>query len=321
MTQPLKTAVDKQRQYLESSLGSVLSSLAQKLAPVIDDRKELEKILLASCSGLSDCKYLYVLDADGVQLTANITHEGVDDSQFGRDRSLRPYMAGAFGDTNFRLSEAYISRRKRRPSLTAVQVIRNNDGERIGFLNVDYDLRELAHTDDMYQESLQWRQIKGDPSIRSGLFLQSRVQSPMDDHMEDVFSLMNELMTLQGVYHGKFHFASSRATVWHVDDPFIYHILTIEELIDPDTCLAFPHRPYPERAVVPPDMIMPIFKQFGALRFADETIYLRAGSLNLINGMIGLNFSCDGSHYLPFSEFMGKGLDFWFGAGSSATAG
>lgn len=316
MTQPLQAAVNKQRQYLETTLGPVMSSLAQQLAPVIKDRDELERILQESCSDLVDCKYLYVLDEAGVQITANITREGLDESQLGRDRSLRPYMAGAFGNTSFRLSEAYISRRQRRPSLTAVQVIRNSDGERIGFLNVDYDLRELQHTDDMYEESRQWRQIKGDPSIRSGLFLQSRVQSPMDDHMEDVFSLMNELMTLQGVYHGKFHFASSRATVWHVDDPFDYHILTIEELIDPDICLAYPRRPYPERAIVPPEMIMPIFKQFGALRFADETIYLRAGSLNIINGMIGLNFSCDGSHYLPFTEFMGKGLDFWFGASS-----
>jgi hypothetical protein len=314
MTQTLKAAVNKQRQHLEATLGLVLTRLAQELAPVIKDRSKLENILQQSCSDLSDCKYLYILDADGVQITSNITRDGIDESQFGRDRSLRPYMAGAFGNTDFRLSEAYISRRKRRPSLTAVQVIRDNSGQRIGFLNVDYDLRELQHTDGMYEESRQWRQIKGDPSIRSGLFLQSRVQSPMDDHMEDVFSLMNELMTLQGVYHGKFHFASSRATIWHVDDPFDYHILTIEELIDPDICLAYPRRPYPQRAIVPPEMIMPIFRQFGALRFADETIYLRAGSLNIINGMIGLNFSCDGSHYLPFTEFMDKGLDFWFGA-------
>lgn len=318
MSQQLKAVVNEQRKLLGSTLGEVLSRLAARLAPVIQDRQQLEMILMESCSDLTNCKYLYVLDANGIQLTANMSREGIDESQFGRDRSLRPYMAGAFGKTNFRLSEAYISRRKRRPSLTAVQVIRDGNGERIGFLNVDYDLRELAHTDDMYTESRQWRQIKGDPSIRSGLFTQSRVQSPMDDHMEDVFSLMNELMTLQGVYHGKFHFASSRATVWHVDDPFDYHILTIEELIDPDICLAYPRRPYPARAIVPPKMIMPIFKQFGALRFADETIYLRAGSLNIINGMIGLNFSCDGSHYLPFGEFMEKGLDFWFGASSNA---
>ena len=317
MCQSLKNVVAHQRNELSKELTHSLGILAEQLATMMDSRASLEALLCGSCERLNNCKYMYVLDENGIQITANITREGLEESQLGRDRSLRPYMAGAFGNTNFRLSEAYISRHKRRPSLTAVQVIRDGDGNRLGFLGVDYDLRELAHTEDMYSESRQWRQIKGDPSIRSNLFMQSRVQSPMDDHMQDVFSLMEELMTLQGVYHGKFHFASSRATVWHVDDPFDYHILTIEELVDPDTCLAYPRRPYHERAIVPPDMIMPIFRQFGALRVADETIYLRAGSLNIINGMIGLNFSCDGSHYLPFDEFMEKGLDFWFGGGLS----
>ncbi len=316
MARSLKDIVTKQRRHLEETLSVILSDLANRLASDINDRQQLEATLKDSCNNLKDCKYLYVLNDEGKQITANMTHEGIDESQLGRDRSLRPYMAGTFGNTNFRLSDAYISRRKRRPSLTAMQVIRDKAGERIGFLGVDYDLRELAHSEDMYDEDRQWRQIRGDPSIRSNLFMQSRVQSPMDDHMEDVFCLMDELIASQGVYHGKFHFASSRATIWHVDDPFDYHILSIDELIDPDICLAYPRRPYFERAVVPSEMIMPIFKQFGALRFADETIYLRAGSLNIVNGMIGLNFSCDGSHYLPYTEFMDKGLNFWFGANS-----
>ncbi len=316
MSATLKDRVAKQRRQLEQTLAAPLSELAARLVPDMGDRQQLEATLKNNCGTLKDCKYMYVLDDKGIQITANMTRRGTDESQLGRDRSLRPYMAGAFGNTSFRLSSAYISRRKRRPSLTAIQVIRDAAGQRIGFLGVDYDLRELTHSESMYEEDRQWRQLKGDPSIRSNLFMQSRVQSPMDDHMQDVFSLMDELMTLQGVYHGKFHFASSRATVWHVDDPFDYHILSIEELINPDICLAWPRRPYFDRAIVPPDMIMPVFKRFGALRFADETIYLRAGSLNIVNGMIGLNFSCDGSHYLPCTEFMDKGLDFWFGAGA-----
>lgn len=314
MSDSLKKAVKKQRQALKKILAESLGHLASRLASNLADRQKMEAILADSCTQLQDCKYIYVLDEEGVQITANMSREGVDESQLGRDRSLRPYMAGVFGKTSFKLSQAYISRRKRRPSLTAVQVIRDEQGERVGFLGVDYDLRELSHSSEMYTESRQWRQIKGDPSIRANLFMQSRQQSPMDENMEDVFSLMDELMTQHGVYHGKFHFASSRATIWHVDDPFDYHILSIDDLIDPDICLAYPKRPYFDRAIVPPEQIMKIFKQFGALRFADETIYLRAGSLNIVNGMIGLNFSCDGSHYLPFSEFLDKGLDFWFGA-------
>ncbi|MBO0614214.1 hypothetical protein [Thiothrix fructosivorans] len=58
-------------------------------------------------------------------------------------------------------------------------------------------------------------------------------------------------------------------------------------------------------------------KQLKALRFADETIYLRSASLNIVNGTVGLNFSCDGSHYLSYDEFLSKGLDFWFGDNSS----
>ncbi len=47
---------------------------------------------------------------------------------------------------------------------------------------------------------------------------------------------------------------------------------------------------------------------------ADETIYLRVGSINIINGMIGLTFSCDGSHYMPVAEFLNKNLAFWLGS-------
>jgi len=44
-------------------------------------------------------------------------------------------------------------------------------------------------------------------------------------------------------------------------------------------------------------------------------IYLRSGSLNIFNGMISLNFSCDGSHYLPFREFLEEDSPFWQSVG------
>ena len=64
---------------------------------------------------------------------------------------------------------------------------------------------------------------------------------------------------------------------------------------------------------MPEDKIMSIFEMFHNLRFADENIYLRSGSLNIMNGMVGLNFSCDGSHYMPYKEFLEKNTEFWFG--------
>ena len=46
--------------------------------------------------------------------------------------------------------------------------------------------------------------------------------------------------------------------------------------------------------------------EFKRLRMTDETIYLRNCSINLINGMIGMTFSCDGAHYIDHRTFFEK---------------
>ena len=70
---------------------------------------------------------------------------------------------------------------------------------------------------------------------------------------------------------------------------------------------------YPRDAATPANMVPRILKVFKSLREAYETIYLRAASLNIMNGLVGLNFSCDGSHYIPAEEFLDKDIGFWFG--------
>jgi hypothetical protein len=214
---------------------------------------------------------------------------------------------------DFNLSEVYISQNKKRPSLSAIQTIRGTEGERLGFLGVDYDLRELPHSEVIYEEPSQWRQIKGDPAIRQGLFAQERVESLMDQKLDHVLSVIEALVVDQGVYHFQIHFSSSRVTLWHVDNPYVYRILTMAELADSNICLAYPRRPYFEKAIVPHLEIKKVLKQLKALRFADETIYLRVASLNIVNGQVDLNFSCDGTHYIDYREFLTKGLAFWLG--------
>lgn len=309
----LQESIHRQREALTALLGGPMHDLATRCAAMIRNRAALESLLAETLTRVAYCKHLYVMDADGRQITDNITRDGPDPAHFGRNRASRPYMQGIIGSTDFKLSDAYISRNKKRPSLTAIQVIRSADGSRVGFLGADFDLRELPLTGGIYREPDNWRQIKGDPAIRAGLFMQQRVQSNMDEHLGEVLALMNELMIEHGVFHGKFHFSSSRATVWLVDDPYSYRILGIDELLDPAICLAFPRQPYTSRAIVPPEQIMPVFELFRQLRFADENIYLRSGSLNLCNGMVGLTFSCDGSHYMRFDEFLSKKTDFWLG--------
>jgi hypothetical protein len=43
----------------------------------------------------------------------------------------------------FLLSDAYISLAKSRPSLTALQIVRAENGQPLGYLGADFDLRDL----------------------------------------------------------------------------------------------------------------------------------------------------------------------------------
>lgn len=310
----LEKNIRLQREMLTRLLGEAMHDLAIRCADIIDVRASLETLLTNALPKFSYCKHLYVLNADGIQITDNITQHGKDHEHFSRDRSDRPYMQDIIGTTDFKLSGAYISRNKKRPSLTAIQVIRDRNADHVGYLGADFDMRELPHTESDYKEPSIWRQIKGDPAIRGGVFLQRRIESIMDSRLDQVLPILNELITEHGIFHGKLHFSSNRGTIWQIDDPFVYQILNIDELTNPDICLAYPRRPYPERAIVPADQVILVFEMFRKLRFADDNVYLRAGSLNIINGMVGLNFSCDGSHYMPFDEFLEKSTEFWFGS-------
>lgn len=315
MSDVLKNAVRRQRILLEGLLASPLERVALACSEVWCDRSALEALLLSGQHALPSCKYLYVLDDEARQVTANVSPTGLRTEHFGRDRRERPYLAQALAGERFSLSHAYISRNARRPSLTAVRRIEDGAGVVLGYLGADFDLRELPLTRELYQQPEQWVQLKGDPAIRGGLFAQQRTESQMDRRIDEVLDLFAELVAVHGVFHGKLHFSSSRATLWLIDDPYRFRILDIEDLADPGICLAYPRRGYPEDADIPLDRVKDVFRTFRDLRFMDETIYLRSGSLNIFNGIVGLNFSCDGSHYMPWGELLDKSLGFWVGAG------
>ena len=136
----------------------------------------------------------------------------------------------------------------------------------------------------------------------------------MDDHLDEVLDVVEFLITELGIFHAKLHFSSSRATLWTCSDPCRYRLHVLDEIINPRVCLVYEKTPYPEQAATPVNMVRSVLKAFKLLRDADDTIYLRAASLNIMNGLVGLNFSCDGCHYMPADEFLEKDLKFWLGA-------
>lgn len=313
MKQTLKESIQQQRQSLEQSLITPLAKTAFACEEVWPDRQGLAEVLLKHLKEIPNCTFLYALDTNGIQISDNISNTGLLPEHYGRDRSQRPYMKEVVPVNGFLLSEAYISLRVSRPSLTALQVVRKGK-EVVGFIGADFDLRNLPVTAVMYEEPTQWRQIKGDSAIRSTLFQQTRVESLLDKEIDLAMSILQELCITHGMFQSVIHFSSSRATIWLMNDPYRYHLLQAEELSDPDICLAYPKHDYPKDALIPKKAIKPIFKNLKQLRFADETIYLRSASVNIFNGMISLTFSCDGSHYMPYNEFIDKKTNFWVGS-------
>jgi hypothetical protein len=306
-----KDSIYLQRETLARILREPLAQLATHCAPAWGDCDALAATLAAHFSSIPHCSFLYCMGADGIQICNNVGPRGIMHDHYGIDRSQRPYMKEAVPEWGFLLSDAYIGLTAHRPSLTALQVV-SQDSQTLGYLGATFDLRNLPVTSELYEEPGYWRQVKGDPVIRAAVFQQHRVESRMDGSLEQSLAILEELLTLRGVFQCQIHFSSSQATIWTVDDPFRYRILDHEALSDADICMVYPPRRYPADAAIPSVDIKRILSHLEVLRLSDPTFYLRMASINVFNGMVNVTFSCDGSHYMSHVEFLLKGPSFWF---------
>lgn len=315
----LHHAVARKKSLLGAVLTDPLQWLADNAASVWSQPQRLDWVLQDAFNVLPYCHLLYALDCNGEQLSANVTAQARSESHRGQSLLHRPYLEGCLPYQGFVLSRTYISRDRGQACVTAVQAVRRGS-ELLGFVAADFDVASLPATAPPPPDPRAWKQFRGDPVIRDHLFLQQRVRSPMDERSDEVLAILTTLMRDHGIFHGKLHFSSSRMTLWHIDDPCNYRLHGGEEIADPDLCLVYARRTYPPHAGLAPERIPAVLEQFKALREADETVYLRAGSLNVINGMVGLTFSCDGAHYMHAEEFLGRELAFWLGSPVPVTA-
>jgi len=154
---------------------------------------------------------------------------------------------------------------------------------------------------------MRWLQIKGDPVVRGFLFQQQRVESLFDTSIDRVHDIVHALLTHKGFFHVKTHYSSSQLTCWSARDPYCYKKFVREEVLDDGFLDRFPEADYAgQKSVLESQCIKRIFKEFRRLRLTDQTIYLRNGSVNLIDGMINMGFSCDGAHYIDHQTFFAK---------------
>jgi len=153
----------------------------------------------------------------------------------------------------------------------------------------------------------RWLQIKGDPSVRAFLFQQSRIDSLFDNEIDRIHEIVCALLTRKGAFHVKVHYSSSQLTCWFADDAYRYRVFVKEEVLEPDFLEQFRDCTMDHlQPVIDSADTLSVLSEFKRLRTTDQTIYLRNGSINRVNGLIGMTFSCDGAHYIDHKTFFEK---------------
>ncbi len=308
----LQQIILNKKDALAGEIGEPLSRLAEQCVDAWHQADRLDQVLLDHIDTIPSCEFLYAWDLDGREISSLVRQGLADQAWRGRDLSERPYLKNNLPFKGIMLSSVYHSQFSDRECVTALQAVRKG-GDLLGFIAADFSLDKLVGNLTSLEGTPHWQQFKGDPAVRGTLFMQQRITSRLDENIDSVHETILSLMAEHGIFHCKVHYSSGRCSFWVIEDPYSYRIHGVEEIINPDIVLAYPLYPYPARAKVTIAQIREVLEEFKALRFADETIYLRSASINIMNGMLGLTFSCDGSHYMPVEEFLEKNLGFWIG--------
>jgi hypothetical protein len=316
----LQQTILEKKAALAETVGTPLGQLAERVASVWPDADAIDQALQSGLPTLPHCHLLYAWDVNGIELSSMVRAAGPDASWRGRDLNDRPYLKNHLPFKGVMLSSVYLSQYTHDHVLTALQAV-SHDNRLLGFIAADFSVNDLLRDTKLAAaQVVRWKQFRGDPSVRGTVFMQTRTPSLFDEHIDDAIEQIGRLMREHGVFHSKIHLSSGRCSFWLYDEPYGYRLHDVEEIINPELCLAYPVRPYPASAKTPASDIDRVLQQFKLLRFADDTLYLRSGSLNIMNDMVGLTFSCDGSHYMSVEELLSHDMSFWIGTSLQSRA-
>ncbi|EIJ43425.1 hypothetical protein BegalDRAFT_2583 [Beggiatoa alba B18LD] len=312
----IKQTIGEQRKVLTSLLEPPMLNLSKLCVSAWTDVNALDQLLNTQFTTVPHCHLIYVIDKMGKQISSNIRANQQIDMDFrGQDLSRRPYSVSLYPKRHFMLSSVYISNTTGRPCISAVQPI-IDEQQFLGFLVADFDIAEIPVSMASTQStSLLTPKEMRNPATngQASRVVQARTISPLDQHIHEINEVLERLIKQYGIFHCTLHYSSAQVMLWHVYDPYQYRLFTIEQLFDSETIMNYPLSPYPPQAQLPAKNIRTVLDRFRTLRLAHERIYLRSGSINIMNGMVGLSFSTEGSQYLPVDVFLSKDLSFWFG--------
>jgi len=310
MNNETRDIIDLQLAAMSVRLRELLEKVARRCTSAWSSKRGLDTVLKIWIQRMPYCRLLYAIDRDGIQVSANIRADSIDHKTTGQNLSDRPYFTNVPG-SGFLLSNVYISTASGRSCVTAIHSV-TEGGETVGYIAADFDLRDLPLLQTTCRQQDTWRRITGDVMISNHLAAVSREPSLVDQKIVDVHAILDELVCEHGIFHAKLHYSSSRVTLWLMDDPYHYRIHVLDELVDPSLCMVYRKRQYPSSALVRTSEVLRVFQRFAELRLRDPYFYLRAGSLNIMNGLVGLTFSSDDTHYIEAGQFLRRNIDVWY---------
>lgn len=295
-----KKMMGEQRKVLIVLLEPVMLRLSKQCAGLWSNPDSLDEVLHAGFPSIPYCHLVYAIDKFGKQVSANVSSEGIEAHYRHQDLSRRPYSVSLYPKRHFMLSSIYISQTTGHPCISAVQPVIDNQ-QFLGFVVADLDVHHLP----FYANTLKEQQ--------KTLFAYSsqRIVSTTDLHLEKMAKTVGRLMSEYGIFHCLIHYTSAQILLWQIANPFQYRLYTIAQLFEPTIYHAYPRTPYPEKALISTQQIKQVLERFNTLRLAHDQIYLRTGSLNIMNGIVGLSLSCTGSQYFSTQIFLDQDLSFW----------
>jgi hypothetical protein len=297
----IKNTLKTQRKLLSGYLEPALYALAEECRPYWNDPAALNAHLRQHFERVPYCGLLYAVDKNGRQISANISAQRIDPGPCGQDLSNRPYADSLYPKRHFALSGIYLSHYSGRNCITGMQPV-YDDQQFLGFIMADFDPRDLPIPLSVPDPAPRWRQAREWPGEKS----------PLGERPAELSRRMGELFGERGVFQATLDYDNGLALLWHLDDPYQYRLHSLQELLDPALCLIYPLTAWPARATLKPAQIGPLWQTCAALREAGEA--LSAVSLNTVNGMLGLTFSNESSHYLSAAEFLLRETALPFGA-------
>ena len=293
-----------------------LRLLARRCAAVWPEADALDSILRNGIADIPGCSLLFCINTDGVAVSSMVETERTSRHWRGRDLSVLPNIGDKQPIGEIKLSSVYDSAYSHKECICASHAV-VHAGRVLGSIEAEFAISDLLTGIELSPPANHWRQFHGDPAVREGLFRQTRIPSRFDENIDECLATIEHLMREHGVFRAHIHFSSGLCAFGVYDDPYCDRFHDVEETTDKDLALVYPVRPYPSAAAVTSTQIHNTFLRLKTLRFTDENIYLRVGSLNLMSGIVGVTFSCDGSHYMPIAEFLEKDLSFWVGVAAT----